>query len=415
MIDRAIEPVLKELASKYPVVTLTGPRQSGKTTLCRKVFPGKAYVNLESPDTRHFALTDPRGFLARYPGGTILDEIQRAPALLSYIQTIVDEVREPGRYIVTGSQQFEVSNTVNQSLAGRTALLKLLPLSVSELRGKYGPLPVDRLLLAGFYPRIYDQDLDPTQALGDYLATYVERDIRQLLAIKDLGLFEKFVRLTAGRVGQILNLNSLAGDVGISHPTARGWMTLLEASFVVFLLPPWFGNVSKRLIKSPKLYFHDVGLASYLLGLENERQVSRDPLRGNLFENLAVVEALKYRWNRGKRANLNFYRDSRGNEVDLLISFGSDLFPVEIKAGATIASDAFRGLDKVSEVLPRIPFGKGLIYGGEDIQIRSGVRVHPVTEIESLLRSVDPDAPLGRSTAPRATSKPLRKRRSGKS
>jgi len=388
MIDRAIEPVLKELALKYPVVTVTGPRQSGKTTLCRKVFPKKAYVSLESPDTRNFALTDPRGFLARYPDGAILDEIQRAPALLSYIQTIVDEVGTPGRYIVTGSQQFEVSSTINQSLAGRTALLKLLPLSVSELKGKYGPFAVDRLLLTGFYPRIYDQDLDPTQALGDYLATYVERDIRQLLAVKDLGLFEKFVRLTAGRVGQILNLNSLANDVGVSHPTARGWMTLLEASYVVFLLPPWFGNVSKRLIKSPKLYFHDVGLASYLLGLENERQVGRDPLRGNLFENLAVVEALKYRWNRGKRGNLNFYRDSRGNEVDLLVSIGSDLFPVEIKAGATIGSDAYKWLEKVSGVLKRIPFGKGLIYGGDEIQVRSGVRVYPVTEIEALLDSV---------------------------
>jgi uncharacterized protein len=398
MIDRAIEPVLKELASKYPVVTVTGPRQSGKTTLCRKVFPGKAYVSLESPDTRNFALTDPRGFLARYPDGAILDEIQRAPALLSYLQTIVDDVGTPGRYIVTGSQQFEVTNTINQSLAGRTALLKLLPLSVSELKGKYGPLTVDRLLLTGFYPRIYDRDLDPTQALGDYLATYVERDIRQLLAVKDLGLFEKFVRLTAGRVGQVLNLNSLASDVGVSHPTARGWMTLLEASYVVFLLPPWFGNVSKRLIKSPKLYFHDVGLASYLLGLENERQVGRDPLRGNLFENLAVVEALKYRWNRGKRGNLNFYRDSRGNEVDLLVSVGSDLFPVEIKAGATIGSDAFKGLEKVSGVLKRVPFGKGLIYGGDEIQVRSGVRVYPVTEIEAFLDSVAAEtAEQGRS------------------
>jgi hypothetical protein len=393
MIDRDIEPVLKELASKYPVVTVTGPRQSGKTTLCRKVFPGKAYVSLESPDTRNFALTDPRGFLARYPGGAILDEIQRAPSLLSYIQTIVDDIGTPGRYIVTGSQQFEVTNTINQSLAGRTALLKLLPLSISELMGNYGPLTVDRLLLTGFYPRIYDQDLDPTQALGDYLATYVERDIRQLLAVKDLGLFEKFVRLIAGRVGQILNLNSLANDVGVSHPTARGWMTLLEASYVVFLLPPWFGNVSKRLIKSPKLYFHDVGLASYLLGLENERQVGRDPLRGNLFENLAVVEALKYRWNRGKRSNLNFYRDSRGNEVDLLVSIGSDLFPVEIKAGATIGSDAFKGLEKVSRVLSRVPFGKGLIYGGDEIQVRSGVRVYPVTEIEALLDSVAAETP----------------------
>jgi uncharacterized protein len=390
MIKRTIEPVLIKLATQYPVVTVTGPRQSGKTTLCRKVFPYKPYVSLESPDTRRFAADDPRGFLSGYPDGAILDEIQRVPELLSYIQTIVDETRTPGMYIVTGSQLFEMTDTVNQSLAGRTALVKLLPFSIEEMKGHFATSPVDRLLLHGFYPRLHDRKLDPTQALADYFETYVERDIRQLLAIKDLSLFEKFVRLSAGRVGQILNLNSLAADVGISHPTARHWMTLLEASCIVFLLPPWFGNISKRLIKSPKLYFHDVGLAAYLLGLETEKQVSRDPLRGNLFENMAVIEALKFRYHQGKKSNLHFYRDSRGNEVDLLIGQGSGLFPVEIKSGATIVPDFFKGLKHVAGVLPVVGNHGGLVYGGDARQTREGaVRVCPVTRIGEMLREFE--------------------------
>jgi uncharacterized protein len=370
MIDRTIEPVLTDLVSKYPVVTITGPRQSGKTTLCRKIFPDLPYVNLESPDTRQYAIDDPRGFLARNASGVILDEIQRAPQLLSYIQTVVDEKHQPGQFILTGSQQFEVLNRISQSLAGRTVLLSLLPLSIEEIGSTRKVPSIDNLILTGFYPRIYDQQLNPTQVLGDYLVTYVERDIRQLAAIKDLSLFEKFLKLCAGRIGQILNMQALAGDVGVSHTTVRAWLSLLEASYVIFLLPPWFTNVSKRLVKSPKLYFYDVGLAGYLLGLENELHVSRDPLRGNLFENLAVIEALKYRFNRGKRSNLNFYRDSGGNEVDLVIEMGPDVFPVEIKAGATITRDAMKGLKKFADIFPRTFKGGGLIYGGNEIQNR---------------------------------------------
>jgi len=381
--------MLTRLAAQYPVLTVTGPRQSGKTTLCRAAFPDKRYVNLESPDTRQFALNDPRGFLAQFPDGAILDEIQRAPHLLSYIQPIVDERNAPAQYILTGSQQFEVADTVNQSLAGRTALLKLLPLSISELKSAC-PLPsIDRLLLTGFYPRIYDQGLDPTQALGDYFETYVERDIRQLLAIKDLNLFEKFVRLCAGRIGQVLNLQSLGNDVGVSHTTARSWLTMLEASYVIFILQPWHNNFSKRQIKSPKLYFYDVGLASYLLGLEKELHVSRDPLRGNLFENLVVIEALKYRFNRGKRNNLHFYRDAKGNEVDLLVDIGPHVFPLEIKAGATISEDYFKGLRSFAGNGAPLPLGTGLVYGGEEMQSRSGIRIYPVTGIHELLESLE--------------------------
>jgi predicted AAA+ superfamily ATPase len=388
MIDRTIEPVLKELAAKYPVVTITGPRQSGKTTLCRKVFPDMAYANLERPDTRDFATLDPRGFLGGYPNGVILDEIQRAPHLLSYIQAIVDERSAPGQFILTGSQQLEVLNTISQSLAGRTALLKLLPFSIAELGRRYLPPSVDRLLLTGFYPRIYDQQLDPTQTLGDYFETYVERDMRQLAAVKDLRLFEKFVRLCAGRIGQILNLQSLGNDAGVSHTTARAWMSLLEASYILFLLPPWYRNISKRLIKSPKLYFYDVGLASYLLGLENERHVSRDPLRGNLFENLVVMEALKYRYNRGRKSNLCFYRDGKGNEVDLILEFGPDLFPIEIKAGETITPDYFKGLKYFRKVMPDLPWGAGLIYCGLERQIRSDARISPVYDLEDMLNEI---------------------------
>lgn len=388
MIPRTLAAVLRELAGQYPVVTVTGPRQSGKTTLCRAIFPAKTYVNLESPDVRAFARDDPRGFLAQHAGGAILDEIQRVPELLSYLQPMVDEHDEPGRFILTGSQQFEVMNTITQSLAGRTALLKLLPLSVEELAAAGIRLEIDRLLLSGFYPRIHDAGIDPTRALGDYVETYVERDIRQLTLIKDLSLFEKFVRLCAGRVGQLLNLQSLGNDVGVSHTTARSWLTLLEASYVVFLLQPWHTSIAKRQIKTPKLYFHDVGLASYLLGAENERHINRHPLRGNLFENLVVIEALKYRYNRGKRSNLYFWRDGKGNEVDLLIESGPDVVPVEIKAGATISADYFKGLRAFAARLPDPPKARALIYGGFERQRRSEVAVWRATDVAAMMDEV---------------------------
>lgn len=391
MIDRIIEPVLKDLAAKYPVVTLTGPRQSGKTTLCRKVFPDSPYANLESPDTREFAATDPRGFLAAYPSGVIIDEIQRVPDLVSYIQGIVDERKVPGQFILTGSRQFEVMDAVNQSLAGRTALLKLLPFSIAEIRGTTLPDSTDLLLLTGFYPRIHDQGLNPTQALGDYYETYVERDVRQLASIHDLGLFQKFVRLCAGRIGQILNLQSLANDAGISHTTARAWITLLEASYILFLLKPWYRNLSKRLIKSPKIYFYDVGLAAWLLGMQSERHVSRDPLRGSLFENLAVTETLKYRFNRGRKNAVTFYRDSRGNEVDMILESGRDVFPVEVKAGATISADFFKGLTHFSRLMEGLPFGGGLLYGGRETRQQGPFRVYPFTSVDELLTELNHD------------------------
>lgn len=387
LVTRTIENVLSIYARQYPVITITGPRQSGKTTLCRKVFPDKPYVNLEAPDTRQFAQDDPRGFLSQYPEGAILDEIQRAPDLVSYIQEIVDREPLDGRYILTGSQQFEVSNSINQSLAGRTALIKLLPFSLEELSNSYTIPTVDELLYHGFYPRIWDKKLNPTQALRDYFETYIERDLRQLVFIKDLNLFQRFIKLCAGRVGQLLNLNSLANDTGVSHTTASNWLSLLEASYIVFLLQPYYRNISKRLVKSPKLYFYDVGLVSYLLGIENKKHIARDPLRGHLFENMVVAETLKYRLHHGKGNNLYFYRDSKGNEVDLVLTKGADLFPIEIKSGMTITKDYFKGLKHFSKVFPKnIPDGSGLIYAGEEQQKRTDVFVSPFGKMGNLLR-----------------------------
>ena len=378
MIKRIIEDVLKNLANQYPVVTITGPRQSGKTTLIRNVFANKQYVNLESPDIRQFAVNDPKGFLAQY-NNAILDEIQRAPELLSYIQPIVDENKEQGQFIITGSQQFEVLNNISQSLAGRTALLKLLPFSISEIKNIVDVSLTNKLIYTGFYPRIYDMNLDPHQAIGDYIVTYVERDIRQLISIKDLNLFEKFLKLCAGRIGQLLNFQGLANDVGVSHTTVKSWISILEASYIIFLLPPWYNNFSKRLVKSPKLYFYDVGLASYLLGIENEKQVFRDPLRGNLFENLVVAEVLKYRFNKGKKSNLYFYRDSTGLEIDLIYETGRNIYPIEIKSGATISEDFFKNLTKFIKFdRLDIPYGGAIFYGGNEIQERTDFKIYPV-------------------------------------
>lgn len=388
VIDRTIESTFIKLVDQYPVVTITGPRQSGKTTLCKKVFPNWQYVNLENIDTRQFAIDDPRGFLKEYKSRVILDEIQRVPELLSYIQGIVDEAGNNGLFVLTGSQQFEISQTISQSLAGRSALLRLLPFSLEEIQAYGDHLNIDQLLLTGFYPRIWQQQLNPTQVLGDYFETYVERDLRQLANLKDLSLFQRFVRLCAGRCGQLLNLNSLASDTGISHTTARAWISLLEASYIIFLLQPYHANISKRLVKSPKLYFYDVGLACYLLGMENVRHVSRDPLRGNIFENLVITEALKHRLHHGRRSNMHFFRDSSEKEIDLLLSYGPDLFPIEIKSAMTISRSFLKGLQSFAKLFD-LPLGCGLIYGGDQVQKRSDVDIRPVSQFPDFLYELD--------------------------
>jgi hypothetical protein len=382
MQQRTLEPFLKKLFNQYPVVTLTGPRQSGKTTLCRMAFPHKAYVNLEAPDERQFAMEDPRGFLSAYQEGAILDEIQRTPDLLSYLQPMIDADQGPGRFVLTGSQQFNVRESLSQSLAGRTGLLTLLPFDWQEIQPYADRTQVDRLLLSGFYPRLHHMGIQPSQALADYFETYVQRDVRQLLQIRQAAAFEKFVRLCAGRVGQLLNLQSLGNDAGVSHTTAREWLSILEASYITFQLPPWHANVSKRLIKTPKLYFWDVGLASYLLGLEEEKQVSRDPLRGNLFENMVVAEMFKHCYHNGRRPRLSFYRDSTGNEVDLLVERGRELAAVEIKSGQTVTRDYFQGLNRFAMVAGDRLTGGAVVYGGDKRQLRSDWEVWPVAELD---------------------------------
>ena len=388
MIEREITPCLIDLFQRYPIVTLTGPRQSGKTTLCRAAFPDLDYVNLEAPDVREFAQSDPRGFLSRLGEGAILDEIQRAPELLSYLQEIVDETGRDGLFVLTGSEQSRLSDAVGQSLAGRTALLRLLPFSLAERRLAGAREDVDGILYTGFYPRIHDRGLEARQALGDYVETYVERDVRRMGEIRNLSGFRRFLRLCAGRAGQLVNLSALGADAGVSHPTARHWLAILEASYVVFLLPPYFANIRKRLVKSPKLYFHDVGLASHLIGIEHAEQLATHPLRGALFENTVVIEALKHRFNRGRRSNLSFFRDARGLECDLLYESGNRTGAIEIKSGATVAADWFKGLDRIADAVPGIDV-RAVVHGGPDRQSRRNGEAVPLAALGELLDRLD--------------------------
>jgi len=384
-ITRIVEAKCLELFLKYPVITVTGPRQSGKTSLVRHAFPNLPYVNLENREERLYAQEDPQGFLQRIPEGAVLDEIQNVPELTSWIQVVVDDRGKNGLFVLTGSRQFEVMEAVNQSLAGRTAMIRLLPFALEELSSKIG---LDQLLLRGFYPRIWDQQLNPVQALSDYITTYIERDLRKISQIHDLSLFEKLLGLCAGRIGQILNVSSLANDAGISHVAASQWITILEASYIVYRLKPYYANIGKRLVKSPKLYFYDVGLAARLLGIEQPEHVSKHPLRGNLFENLVVMESLKYRYNRAMPDNLYFFRDSKGNEIDLLILSGGFPVPVEIKSGQTLNPDYFKGFTYFNSVFPDSPHQrKGvLVYGGQRNETHTGVQV---TGIQNLPRTIE--------------------------
>lgn len=365
MIQRTIQTQLKKLASMYPVVTITGPRQSGKTTLAKMTFPNYRYVSLENFDVRQMADMDPRGFLKNYAAPVIFDEIQRVPALLSYIQTMVDENKSSGQYILTGSHQPQLGQGVSQSLAGRTGILQLLPLSIAELASAGIVLTRDEYMVQGFMPRLYDTPLDAKNLYRDYFSTYVEKDVRMMLNIKNLGAFENFVKLLAGRVGQLVNLSSLANDAGISIPTLKEWLSVLEASFIVFQLPCYFENFGKRLVKSKKLYFTEIGLASWMLGIETPEQASRDPLFGGLFENLVIVEALKSRFNAGERPDLYFLRDSQGLEADLLFQKSyNELIPIEIKGGMTWNKDFCRNLLKLRKLSDKFTSGY-VIYAGD--------------------------------------------------
>lgn len=387
MFQRDIEKELADLASDYPVVTVIGPRQSGKTTLVQRGFPHKPYANLEALDTRQLALSDPRAFLEQYPQGAILDEIQRAPELLSYIQEKVDQRGEKGLFILTGSHQLELHQAISQSLAGRTALLTLLPMSLRELEKAGFNLSLDAYLLQGGYPRIFKDHLDPTKAYRNYFQTYVERDLRQLIHVKDLSQFERFIQILAGRIGQILNMQQIGGEIGISSHTVKEWISILEASFIVVRLQPFFENFGKRVIQSPKLYFTDTGLAAYLLGIENEVQMSRDPLRGHLVENLVLLELMKGRLNQGLDPQLYYYRDAQKNEIDLIFKQGHELIPIEVKSARTYHPEFLKGLHFFQALVgSRAPKGY-LVYAGEKEQAIQGIELIHYTHTAKIVYS----------------------------
>lgn len=370
MFTRDLTKHLKYLAEKYPIVSIMGPRQSGKTTLAKIVFPNKIYVNLEELDLRQFASEDPRGFLALYPDGAIFDEVQYVPDLFSYIQADVDESKKNGKYILTGSQNFLLMEKISQSLAGRVGITELLPLSYGEIqKAKIKFNDVFDLIHKGFYPRIFDQDIDPHSWYKSYLRTYVERDVRLLKNITNLSAFNVFLKLCAGRIGQLINFSSLGTECGVSHVTIKEWLSVLETSYIIYLLKPHHMNFNKRLVKQPKLYFHDTGLAGYLLGIENSQQLSTHYAKGGLFENFIISELIKSRLNQGKDPNLYFWRDNHGHEVDVIFESAEKLVPIEIKSGKTINQDFLKGIKYFKDISQsREAF---VVYAGNNSQKRS--------------------------------------------
>jgi predicted AAA+ superfamily ATPase len=376
MIPRQAAATLQTLAKGYPVLAITGPRQSGKTTIAKSAFPDKPYVSLEDGDTRSFANEDPRGFLSRFPDGAILDEAQRCPGLFSYLQTRVDGKQRMGEFVLTGSQQFGLLSSITQTLAGRVGLVQLLPFSMQELQAaKAAPAQLDDQLWRGLYPPIYDRALNPAQWFSNYVMTYVERDVRQIIEVQNLSLFQRFLKMCAARCGQLLNMSSMANDCGVSHKTIGAWLSVLEAGYVIFLLQPHHQNFGKRLVKTPKLYFFDTGLAAYLMGIQDADHLAIHSARGALFENLVIVEFMKRRFNQGLASNLYFWRNSTGEEVDLVLEVGEQLQPVEIKSGQTFHADFLTGLQKWGRYAGTTSLPPRLVYGGDTSMLRSGVSV----------------------------------------
>ena len=371
-------PTLLKFAEGYPAVALLGPRQSGKTTLVKATFENHVYISLENINQRTFAQDDPEKFLRTNENeyGLILDEVQHVPELLSYIQTHIDSNDRPGYFILTGSQNFIVHQAITQTLAGRIAILTLLPLSIHELEQAHMlPSTVESFLIKGGYPRIYARNLDPTPWYLNYTTTYIERDVRQITRVIDLSTFERFLKLCAGRIGQLVNFSSLANECGITHNTAKHWLSILQASYIIFLLQPHHKNFSKRLVKSPKLYFYDTGLACALLDLQDPQQLATNYYFGGIFESMVISELLKNAYNNGETANIYFWRDSHGHEIDCILERGTQLIPLEIKAGETITRNFFKGLDWWNELTGSDPEKGYLVYGGIQNQQRSKAQV----------------------------------------
>lgn len=378
MIQRTAAIKLLKLSKAFRSVAVVGPRQSGKTTLCKTVFPGKPYISLENPDTLEFANNDPRGFLGQFKTGAILDEIQRAPHLFSYLQQILDETKKSGLFILTGSNNFLLQENISQTLAGRIAYFQLLPLSLIEMeKGKKNKADYAWHILHGGYPEVIAKNIKPAEWYGSYINTYAERDVRQLKNISSLSLFVKLLRLCAGRTGQILNLTSLSNDCGIDQKTVAAWLSILQSSYIIYLLRPYYGNFNKRIIKAPKLYFFDTGVACSLLGITDVKQIFSHTVKGPLFENMIISELLKERFNKGAADNLYFWRDKTGHEVDILLDKAGKLTVMELKAGATLNEDFFKGIEYFSSLNTNPP-EKILVYGGKEIQKRSsGISVKP--------------------------------------
>jgi predicted AAA+ superfamily ATPase len=401
MIPRKASTTAQRLAKGFPAIAVTGPRQSGKTTLARALFADKAYVSLENPDEHAFAERDPRAFLNRFASGAILDEVQRCPHLLSWLQGLVDERGRMGDFVLTGSAQFDLIAGITQSLAGRVGRIELLPLTVDELAAA-GKLPstLEDLLLCGGYPALYDRELSPGDWFPNYVSTYLERDVRQLVAVRDLSLFQRFVRMCAARSGQLLNLAALGADCGVSAVTARQWLSVLEASYLVARLPPYHRNFGKRLIKSPKLYFLDVGLMAWLLGIRDAASIQTHAARGALFETYVVSECIKQRFNAGQGADLYFWRDNTGHEVDLLFDTPQGMQAVEIKSGSTFASDWPDAIHRWRKFATDAAHTPVIVYGGEGAYERQGCRVIGWRELQAiagLQAQVGEDLPIGGS------------------
>ena len=366
MIKRDISAKLQSLLKKYPIVALTGPRQSGKSTLLKHLLPNFQYVNLERPDIREFAENDPNGFLAQYSTPIILDEVQNVPNLFSYLQVIVDEKKEMGQFVLSGSSQFKLRESISQSLAGRVSIFNLLPLSINELKQVQQNLKVSHFkqLVKGFYPAIYDRNISSHDYYGDYLQTYIERDVRSLINVKDLKQFQRFLKLCAGRVGSLVNYTSIGNDLGLSRETIKTWLNVLEASYIAYELPPYYKNFNKRVIKSSKLYFYDTGLLSYILGV-NEESIQMHPLKGGVFENYVINEFIKERFNNHQQAEFYFFRDSGGNEVDLIAEEKGAIMAYEIKSSQTFSKDFIKGLKKFKELVGDSLSSGAVIYAGD--------------------------------------------------